>query len=106
MFNEVREGIREDWDKYEIYPLVNFPNVDPTRYRVTREGKIAKGEYYGSEAGRPWNKKGYNGYDKKSKRLYVNLDGVDGTKVKLYCDELIIYHDYYKSKINEGIRND
>lgn len=88
----VRESIKQDWETFKIYPIDWIDNVDPTQYRFNCMGIIAMGEKYGSQAGHLWNKKGYSGYDRKSKRLYANLVAVDGTKVKVYCDELVEKH--------------
>lgn len=87
---KVRQSIRDDWEEFKIYPLTCYSDIDPTRYRVTCEGRIVKGEWYGDKAGLPIKVC----YDKARRLKYCNLTNIFGKTVRVYCDEMVIYHAY------------
>ena len=87
---EVRQSIRDDWERFKIYPVTCYPDIDPTRYRVNCEGRIVKGEWYGEKAGLPVKVC----YDKQRRLTYCNVTNIFGKTVRLYCDDMVIYYAY------------
>ena len=95
MSKEVRQSIKDDWEEFKIYPLETYPDIDPTRYRVTSEGRIVKGEWYGDKAGLPVKVH----YDNKLKMAYCNIRNNLGEICRVYCENLRTYHKDYESNL-------
>jgi hypothetical protein len=89
--SKIRQSIRDDWEEFKIYPLECLTNIDPTRYRVSPEGRVVRGEWYGDKAGLPLKVC----YDKRLKQTYCNVKDIYDKTVRLYCDNLITYHKNY-----------
>ncbi len=98
---EVRQSIRDAWEKFRIHPLVCFMDIDRTRYRVSPEGRIVRGEYYGDKAGLPLKVH----YDKKNKMTYCNVKNNLDMTCTLYCEDMIRYHREYEEKFIRGRNN-
>ena len=92
--NEVRQSIRDDWERLNFLPLDEFQDIESKKYLVTPEGRIVKGEYFGDKAGLPL--KVY--YDKQRKMKYSNIKNVYDNTVRLYCDDMALYHAYISKK--------
>lgn len=92
--NKVRQSIRDDWERFKIYSITCYSDIDPFRYRVNCEGRVVKGEWYGEKAGLPLQVC----YDKKRKLLYCNLTNIYGKTVRVYCDDMATYHAYLCTK--------
>ena len=92
--NKVRQSILDDWEEFKIYPLDEYQDVEPNMYRVTPEGRIVKGEYFGDKAGLPLKVC----YDKQRKMKYSNIKNVYDNTVRLYCDDMALYHAYISKK--------
>lgn len=90
----VRQSIKDDWERFKIYPITCYSDIDPTRYRVNSDGRVVKGEWYEEKAGLPLKVC----YDKKRKLTYCNLTNIYGKTVRVYCDDMEIYHAYICSK--------
>lgn len=94
--DKVRQSIRDDWERFKIYPITCYPDIDPFRYRVNCEGRIVKGEWYGEKAGLPVKVC----FDKKRKMTYCNVTNIFGKSVRLYCNDMAIYYDYITKKFS------
>jgi len=94
--NNVRQSILDDWERLNFLPLDKYQDIEPNMYRVTPEGRIVKAEYFGDKAGLPL--KVF--YDKQRKMKYSNIKNIYGNTVRLYCDDMALYHAYISKKFS------